>query len=522
MRRRWRLSVLAGLGFLAGLVVSVSLAGRVVVSPVREGGTLRVSLSGPDLASLDPAVAFDANAIEVLDATCAKLYGYVDRSGPPMLVAEVAAGPPAVSSDGRTYQFTVRPGFRFSDGSAVDASAFLRAFQRVRAPGLDSPGAAFVRDVTDVSASGQVLTITLARPAPDLVDRLAMDFFCAVPPSLPTTQNSLGLIPSAGPYYIAEHVPGSLIVLRRNPYYGGVRPNHLDAITIRLNTDTDANVAGVEKGAIDYDPRGPSETQYRALAARYGVNRRQFFVYPSGTVEYLTLNTSRSAFRDPTIRKAVAFALDRHALVAELGYLGAKPTDQILPPSIPGFHDANLYPLNQPDLARANQLMHGRKLTARLYVIDHYAQRGELIRQQLAKIGINVTVQPLDVNLLQQLIARPGQPFDMVLQGWTADYYDPYDFLNVMFSNNEIPPHGINNISRYTTPALQQQLNTAATLIGPARAAAYAHLDANLMRTAAPIVPFAIDYAHVLVSARVGCVVLHPNGLDLAATCLRR
>ncbi len=70
------------------------------------------------------------------DTTCARLMSYEDKPPPAAfrLAPEVASGPPKVASDLKTYTFTLRSGFRFSDGKPVRASAFARAINRALAP----------------------------------------------------------------------------------------------------------------------------------------------------------------------------------------------------------------------------------------------------------------------------------------------------------------------------------------------------------------------------------------------------
>ncbi len=78
-------------------------------------------------------------------ATAAKLYNYPDKPGQAggLLRPEVASGF-AVSGDGRTYTFTIRKGFRFSDGAPVTAKNFAYAIKRAKDPDLASPAAAFI------------------------------------------------------------------------------------------------------------------------------------------------------------------------------------------------------------------------------------------------------------------------------------------------------------------------------------------------------------------------------------------
>ena len=99
----------------------------------QEGGILRVSFSpAAGLDYVDPALSFTQPGWSLLDATCARLFTYPDKESPAgfRLQPEVAASW-KVSDDLKTYTFTLRRGFRFSDGEPVRANAFAHAINRV-------------------------------------------------------------------------------------------------------------------------------------------------------------------------------------------------------------------------------------------------------------------------------------------------------------------------------------------------------------------------------------------------------
>ena len=114
---------------------------------VREGGVFSVAFSGLDY--VDPALSYTQAGWSILDATCARLLRYPDRPPPEgyRLVPEVAVGYPKISGDGKTHTFTLRTGFRFSDGTPVRASAFARAINRTLAPGLNSAALQYTHDI---------------------------------------------------------------------------------------------------------------------------------------------------------------------------------------------------------------------------------------------------------------------------------------------------------------------------------------------------------------------------------------
>ena len=137
----------------------------------------------------------------------------------------------------------------------------------------------------------------------------------------------------------------------RNRFYGGHRRHHVDSFVVDLQAISHADVLDrVERGDADWGTARPSDyaDPSRRLIAKYGKNRTQFFVKPGFELRTFSLNSSRPLFRDnPQLRRAVNFALNRKA-IQRLGggEISSTLTDQYLPPSLPGYDDARIYPLN--------------------------------------------------------------------------------------------------------------------------------------------------------------------------------
>ena len=516
---------------LGSVLTAAALAGSALARTgsrpvITEGGTLHLNVTGTDFASLDPAINYDTDGAQLLYATCAKLVNYPDRKAPAgsLLEPELSDGMPTVSADGRTYTFRISHGFRFSNGAPVGAADFVYTIRRDLDPRMHSPVVPFLRDLVAFAANGNTLTLKLRQPAPDLLPRLAMTFFCVVPAGTPIVARGIDTIPSAGPYYVESRTRGLSVTLKRNPYYSGPRPSHVDEIDFRVFQNGDSSVHQIATGAADYDIHGVPPELRRQIALRYGVNGSRFFAHPWGETTSIVLNTSRPLFRVASVRRAVAYALDREALVHALGFLPGRLTEQILPPAVPGFQRARIYPVHA-DVRTAKRLMGNRRGTAVLYASDNPADAPVVvvISRDLARIGINIDVRGFRTADYDRRIHRRAEPFDIALSGFTADYLDPYDFINVQLSGHNIPPVGNQNLSHFDDPTFNRRMDAAAALTGSRRYAAYAKLDAELMRRAVPIVPFANEYRVEFVSSRLGCVVLAPGvgGLDFAAACLK-
>ncbi|HMC69189.1 MAG TPA: ABC transporter substrate-binding protein, partial [Mycobacteriales bacterium] len=507
------------------------------------GGSARVDYQF-DVEHMDPALGDSVSSL-LLYATCAKLLNYPDRAGlaGSQLVPEVAQSLPTRSADGKRYTFTIRGGFRFSPPSneAVTAQTFKHTIERTLNPRMRSPFAGQFADIvgarafmagkaahiTGVIARGSTLTIRLTAPAPSLLARVAEPAFCAVPSNTPIDPHGVRVIPSAGPYRVASYTPGQGVVLTRNPNYHGSRPHRLARIELVVGVPPQRAVAQVQTGTADYAVLEVTSADVATLAARYGPGspaarsgHQQYFVDTEPQLDFLALNTHRPLFADVRLRRAVNYAIDRAAL-ARLGDafvpLPEHPTDHYLPPGIPGYRNVHIYPLT-PDLAKARQLAKGHpSTTAVLYTCDVSPcdQQAQIIKKDLAAIGLRVEVKAFPMGTYFTKLATPGERFDIAWVGWLPDYQDPAAMLNVLLDTGTATPS-------FKDATYRAKLAAAARLSGAERYLTYARLDAELARNAAPLVAFGNLSSPDLFSARMGCQTYGVYGVDLAALCVKR
>jgi peptide/nickel transport system substrate-binding protein len=542
-----------GIGVAAAIAVVVLTASTVssatpTSTTAREGGIFRISL--PALAGLDnmdPALSFTPAGWALLDTVCARLMVYPDKRPPAglRLQPEVAAAPPTVSQDQKTFTFRLRTGFRFSDGSSVRASAFARAINRTLAPSMKSPGALFTRHIvgatdvlegkrrtaTGVVARGNTLTVRFTRPTPEFPALTALPFFCAVPPKLPVDAEGIGIFPTAGPYRVTEYRPGERVVIGRNPFYGGSRSHHVAGFEVDLQaTSPDEPIRRVERGEADWTTTLMPIYLNPALGleAKYGVNRSRFFSQPGLTLRMFAFNTSRPLFRNnPSLRKAVNFALDRQALQAAFGGpLAGRLTDQYIPPLVPGFRDGDVYPLDRADPVRARELARGNLRGGRavLYTTDFALAIAQLAKQQLAEIGLEIEIRtvPHHISSLGYLdaLTTSGAEWDIALVVWTPNVPDAQVYLNLLLETQHV---GGTNVAGFSSAAYDRELRRAARVPqARRRELAYGSLDVQAARDAAPLAALSVLNEPTFVSERVdpGCIVLRP-ALVLTAVCLK-
>jgi ABC-type transport system substrate-binding protein len=540
-------------GLLLGLGTGVFVATALAATDLRggaepdrwakDGGTLVIQSRSFDY--IDPALVSDpADSAAcgdctitmwgVADATCAMLLRYPVSARPVVnysLVPEVATSYPALSRDARTYTFTIRKGFRFSSGAPVTAANFVRAFDRVLDPAMHSPAARYLQEVANVRAAGRRLIVRLTKKVPDFPARTTIPNLCPVPIDLPIAPEGVPApLPGSGPYYVADFVRNSRVVLKRNPFYRGTRRHHLDGLVVRFGADPFAASHNVETGANDVDLYVPFQV-IDGIVAKYGINKSRFFSFPSADMFYTLMNTERPLFKNNArLRQAVNFALDRTAMLRVYGTHAGARTDSYLPRGLPGYRDVHPYPVKYPDLAKARALARGhtRSGKAVMYVSDRLPcvclAHAQIVQDALKQIGIDVELRLFPTAAREAKISTRGEPFDLANLRVDVAWVDPYQYVDLLLDGRKIRATGNTNRSYFNSPHYNRLMDRAAHLSGQARYDAYGKLALEIARDAAPMATYIQRRTRFFVSSRVGCVratgaAMH--GLDLAGLCLK-
>lgn len=490
------------------------------------GWTVRAEL--PTEFELDPARTYGDPPDTLLHyATCLKLVNYRHGSGPRTTTLVPEAAPwPKVSKDGRTYTFRIRADFtRFSNGRPVTAENFERAIERAS---VSYSAREYVRDILGardgergarrirgVRARGHELVLRLERPAADLLTRLSLPFFCAVPRNLRVSRPTAP-IPSAGPYYVASWQPRESVVLERNRYYRGPRPHRPARVIFTTAYPVERSFERVKSGEIDWLLEGfvPNERSRSSWGARS----------PTMEVRWLAFNTRAGPFRSVRLRRAVAHALDRTAVANASGVAWGAAADQLSPPQVPGRITRPVFSPAGGDagLARARQLAAGLvPVKARLFASWRSLGGGAqaaVIKDRLALIGIEV-----DFFFACPIECTP-EHFDLALDGVWLPYPDPALTLREL-----VMPAGGSIFSLYDPrmrtppPVWKRRLERAGRLPVRQRLRELRRLERRLATDVVPATGlFTRNYISFF-SQRVGCRGPHwIYQVDIAALCLRR
>ena len=524
----------------------------------QNGGTVKVALAG-NVDYLDPALAYYQSSWQIEYSTCVKLTNYKDAAGDAgrVIYPEAATAMPDISSDGLTYTYTVPSGrFKFNTGEPVTAQSFQHALERDLNPNQASYfGSVFLAPVIEgasdykgkpgehvsgITVQGDKLIIKLVKPDAGMISKLTTPFACAITKDTPVDDKGVHAPAGAGPYYVASFSPNRSIVLKKNPNWtdaaGFKRPDYLNEIDyVALTENTDQGTLQIKNGELDYSPDALA-AQYFQLNKEFGPNGtsgqpQRFFLTPAASVSYLGLNTTRPAFSNPLVRQAVNYAIDRPAIAQASGYGATTPAEKYLPPQIAGSQDEQVvYPVDSIDLDKAKSLIQQSgvqtPINAVLYTCNQAPcpDRAAIIQQNLKAIGINVDIKEFDRGVQFGKEGTKGEPFDIADEGWIADYYDAYDFLNILLDGSNIPATNGNNFSYINDPTLNKELNHANTLTGDARNKAYGDIATGLKQPGglAPWAPRGYPNNIDFFSSRIGCQVNSGSyGMVLNSFCIR-
>jgi ABC-type transport system substrate-binding protein len=524
-----------------GLLVAASFAGSASSasqskgSTSKVGGTLRVNLSTTDFNYTDPSLEYESPGWQLEYATALKLLNW--RETKAQLYNE-AASRVTVSPNGKRYTFTIRPGLRLSNGEKITAANFRFAIQRANNPKMQSPASAFLSDLGAMTTRGKyTLIINLKKPRPDFASIVSMPFFQAISMKTPIDPNGVKTPPSGGPYYISSRDIGRSVVLSRNKYYKGSRPHNPNSITIQVNTNLDTSLLQVRSNQKDYDMFGVPPTAHVELHNKYP---KQYHVSPGVITDYVTMNTTygskgegiknHSCFNGNSgvgvrTRQAVNYVVNRPAALAQRGAFAGTTTDQVLPPTMPGFKQWKIYPTGKPNAAKANSLKPKKCASTVFYGSTSPISIAilQLVKGDLAKIGINTTLKTFTFAVRQAKEGHRGEPFDLDLQAWGADYPDPVDFIDILLDGRNIQAENNINNSYFNNATFNARMQAAGRISNlPKRYAAWALIDRDVMKQQAPIAPLFFRTVREFTSKRVGCWSYQPiyGTMNFNAICI--
>lgn len=436
-------------------LLSLGMMMPLTVSMAQEEKVLNVAIAS-EPPSIDPGLGNENISGAVIRNAFERLT-WLDTDGVPQ---PAAAESWDISEDGMTYTFHIRKDTQWTNGEPVTAHDFEYSWKRVLNPDTLSQSAALfyiiegaeayntgegtVEEVAIKATDDYTLEVSLINPVPYFLDLINGQAFSPVLQSVVeanpdwASEASENYV-SNGPFKLTEWVHHGNIVLEKNETYWDSDNVHLDAVNMHvIESQATANTA-FQAGEIDYV--GNPFTYVSLDAIELYRENDQLTIADEGSVYYYTINTQDEIMSNLNMRKALALAIDRQALVDNVLKGGEKPAMGLVPPSINGFEDKEAYfPDNDPEGAREYLALAMEELDISdpaditLSLIFNTSEAHSAVAQFIQNnwvenLGINVELTNSEWQV--HLDNMGNMDYQVARLGWSSRYNDGTSLLNM-------------------------------------------------------------------------------------------
>jgi peptide/nickel transport system substrate-binding protein len=488
---------------LLTLVMLALLIAGTASAPLRATAADSALVWGGDLAAnLDPHANLDVGAMYVLLNVYDNLYRY--EGNPPKLRAWLAESYTA-SRDGRTWEFKLRPGVKFHDGSDLTADDVAWSFKRLLGMGK-APAGSFVAvlkadNVTAVDRA--TVRFVLEKPyAPFLaaVTGVAIVNRRQVEPRIKDGDWGFAWLASndagSGAYTIdlSNYIPQKQLDMRRNPKHFVAwteNPRPVEVVKSRAFAETSTRVLALMKGDLDTtDSYLPTDEVERLAKVKDVVVHKD----QSMRIFLIRMNNMKPPFDNVHARRCFSHAFNYDAFIRVILKNLAERNPAPLPKNVWGYpegikgYEFDLVKARaECDKARGEGAKLDRELE--IHILSTLAQTGQaaqLFQSDLRKIGINAKVVADTWANIVTNTAKPETSPDMWVH-WVSSYFvDPDNWIGTMYDSQM---HGTWKASAfYKKPKVDELLRTArATMNQAERARMYAEAARIVVDDAADI-----------------------------------
>ena len=469
---------------------------------------------GPDPETIDPALnsAVDGGNMLLHSFECLLA---VDQNGQ---LAPGQAESWETSEDGLTWTIHLRDGLKCSDGSDLTANDFVYSWKRVCDPMVAAPYAETVLsmvegydkaiegdlDALQVAATdNNTLVVTLSAPCSYFGSLAA---FATLSPVQQATVEANGdawatkaeTYISNGPFYVSDWVPGSYIMMTKNPYYWNADAIKLDGIKWNLIEDSNAAYSAYQTGEVLMIKDVPTE-EIPSLK-----ENADFYVDPIIGTYYLSMNIDREPFNNADVRKALSLAIDRDYVANTLMQGTYSPAGNFMGPGWidtdgkqfkdnanggKEYIDTTNY---EADLEEAKQLLadagypNGEGFPTITYSTNdagYHKVVAEYLQQAWAELGIDLQVDIVEWASFTPM--RRNGDYDVARNGWVGDYSDPSNMLDLFYSTNG------NNDGKFNNADYDAAMELSRTTLDAAERSTALHNAEDILMEEAGCIPVA-------------------------------
>ena len=380
----------------AAVIIATTLASTVGVAALEptSGGTLRAALTGePD--TLDPATSTIYTGAQVYDNIFSKLVN-IDENNE--FYGELATSWQQV--DDTTWVFDFVEDASFHNGEPFTPEDVVYTFERILDPATASSYSPLYDTIESVEVTGpSQVTFHLSQPFGPFLTNLANNGQIVNQVAIESADPARNPV-GTGPFEFVEWVQGDHVTLKKNEDYFRDDLPYLDEVIFRFLLVDQSRVEGLRSGELDWVDAIPLQ-QLPALSQ----SKFTYVTDPTaGIPDFLALNTVQPPFDDSALRQAVRLAVDVDQ-IRDIAYFGAGESGYQEVPSGSSWFDPSA-PAMERDVEAAKALLESAGIQTPVTIeylgLPQYPEllkTGEVVREQLKEIGIEMNIEPVDVSI---------------------------------------------------------------------------------------------------------------------------
>lgn len=431
----------------------------------KAGGTI-VFGRGGDSVGLDPAYETDGNSFMICDNVYEQLVAYMDETTD---IEPGLAKSWDISDDGKTYTFQLREGVTFHDGTPFNANAVVFSIGRMmkdrnlnffgegfEVPAQERPPEYWVSMEMDdtigsIEATGEFTVVfNLKRVEAPFIANMGMDFASIISPTafLKDPKGYVRNPVGTGPFKFVKWVADDNITLEKYAdYWDKSGGPYLDKVVFRAIPENSVRFLELKTGNIDICQfPNPADIQL----AKNDPNLK-LVSQPGMNVGYLGFNFTKPLWQNIHLRRAVAHAINRQAIVDNIYQGMGQLAKNGIPPTMWGYNNDVPGYSYDPELAKEELALAGYPEGENLPEIKLWSMPvprpynpeglkvGIAMIGDLAKVGILANVTSYDWGTYLKRQREQPDDMDLFQLGWTGDNGDPDNFLAVLFDGLASP-----------------------------------------------------------------------------------
>jgi oligopeptide transport system substrate-binding protein len=465
--------------------------------------------NGAEPADLDPHVVTAYTDQNILLALFEGLTAFDEKTSE---AVPAAAERWESSQDGLTWTFHLRPDLRWSNGEPLTADDFVQSWRRALTPAVAFPNVdlflavknaeAFnTGKITDPSALGfaapdaRTIVITLAQPTAILPMFTALPAWFPINPRVLArfdalkqrgngTWTRVGNLVGNGPFTLGEWTPNARLVVAKNPQYWGAASCPLERVVFFPIESAEVEERNFRAGQLHLTYTLPA-TKIASYRERTST---PFRADPLLQTLYLNFNSAKPPFDNPKLRRALALAMDREAIVHAVFNDSQRAAFHFTPPDCGGYTAKARLPL---DVETARRLLaeagypggQGLPVLPLQVLNDSTSPRiAEALQAMWQRdLGVRVAIETYEQKTWLQNQQTMTHTFGLLR--WTADFVDPLTFLGLFTSKNP------NNWTGWSNPDYDRLIAEAAVAVDPAARLEIFQRAEKLLLDETPVAP---------------------------------